>query len=832
MNVKRILFMSGVLVLLFWLSTQSIVGSKLLELQVYIEKDEVQNFELASQLLERQFRKLISRKNSNTKVKTEVEEYVLSSSVLNHVESDVLNVSLGNHFGLVLVNSVRFLSFKPLLNLWKERELLVLLKYAFYLERNRQFSRAVSEYDLFIKNSPNKKNSSIAFALLHQIYCNALLGNTAQSLKMASSVIENFPGTHYATTATGLKRIIALRRSQTAQIQKNYQKPVSRAKVLYETNDFFAAKKVYEKLPRLTVPIEIFRYARVKEEIGDRKDAIKDYQRIVENGGASDVAKMANRRLLLIGNLYGGGKRVKEYANRKAAQLGDVVLADTIKQVSIRLPESAVARESLHIQKIKEEIKEKEEKNNEDDIERISNKAIEENKTQDFFDKIASGVNSFTSAIGIATPVLSDPEVANLGKKKIEKDRSVIGNKAEQKDTFESLPENEDNLKNIASKDDNDSKLFLLPSDAEEIHSGNVKLISVKAKPKNTGLIYSLKKTVGSVLVGSPVPALAGNKEKDSDASLSEIKNQEKLNEKSEEPEQAIKTGESDSQGKAINSTTALDNLEKGTQKDKSGGLFNRVLKIMDVVSDIAEDVLTDGPAPQESSSDKNTSDASDAEASNAGKDLGKEGKNFSESFFDIAKKRLGIRTKSDGASDLRTQKTGETISASAQKVLGNNDGLQNTSFPRRNKLLRLDETKRNEIDIQKKIQPVTYLLVIIQKGTGIDQKNGQIWGQEMKYVAGYIRIRSKTGAFLVSPKRLVGLSAVSLLPESGLGPKGILFTVIYSDEDDKEAKEVLQAFSVSQDGTGFVYQRQNKGQDVEKIIPFGRIKDIRPIVL
>ena len=178
--------------LALWFSTQSVVGSKLLELQIHIEKDAIQNFELSSQVLEMRFRRQTSSKDD---IDTEIQEYAVASQILNEAEPEILKISWFEQGGIAIVNSVRLLSFKPLIDFWKERKLLLLLKYAFYLERHRRTREAKQEYQVFLEAGDTERGSDIyTFALLHQAYCYFLMGNFKVSAKNIALVLEDAPG--------------------------------------------------------------------------------------------------------------------------------------------------------------------------------------------------------------------------------------------------------------------------------------------------------------------------------------------------------------------------------------------------------------------------------------------------------------------------------------------------------------------------------------------------------------------------------------------------------------------------------------------------------------
>ena len=507
MRTRNTIIVLSVLSLTLWVSTQSVVGSKLLELQIYIEKDVIQNLELSSQVLERRFRRQILGEDD---INTEIKYYALATQTLNEPEPELLEVSWLNRGGIAIVNSVRLLSFKPLIDLWKERKLLLLLKYAFYLERHRRTDESIKEYDTFLEQNDDSSSNAQAFALLHQAYCYLLIGNSKSSIKNIALILENSPGTHYAKTAAVLSQLIKQIQKQRRVIQEKYTEPQERARILFEARDFSAAKEVYKSIPKLSLPpMGAYRFARVKEETGQVKKATGEYKKIINKNTGTQAARLANRRLLLIGNLYGGGKSVQKYAESKAIQLGDALLVKSIRRIKARLPESIVPQESLKIKAVREEFGDNEDNeglidfaHSEENIDLAAKeiKAIEQKEGQDIFERFAKYISELVGGIiGVTVPAKGPAELKQKSASDPDAKISDSDSKQNTNDTEASLSldlasnspespprtETEDldlgDTKLVDERDSNAADLFLLPSDEEGIRSGEIKLIPVTA---------------------------------------------------------------------------------------------------------------------------------------------------------------------------------------------------------------------------------------------------------------------------------------------------------------------------------------------------------------
>ena len=80
--------------------------------------------------------------------------------------------------------------------------------------------------------------------------------------------------------------------------------------------------------------------ARCLENTGDLKEAAIEYAEIASSEGDRDLARKANRRLLLLGYVYDSGEDIKKLASERAAALGD-------SEVLAEVRESATARTEL-----------------------------------------------------------------------------------------------------------------------------------------------------------------------------------------------------------------------------------------------------------------------------------------------------------------------------------------------------------------------------------------------------------------------------------------------------------------------------------------------------
>jgi len=327
-----ITFISIILLfLLFTLILRSIVKIKLYDLQVQIQKEQIQNYELSSRMLQARFRKYLFGGNNYD---DEIKMNVIESSIMNtrniNKETDV---GVDEWIGLAVVNAVRALYFQSFITLYEDRDALLLLQYAFLMERNRKYESAIEKYTILIDKLSSKKNSDYAFVLLHDGYCKALVGQTDEAVKNLTEVTKVFAGTHYAETAYQLLQILNERKSILEKIERKYKDESSQAVALYTTGQYALALQKFEKVEKLKVPEKYVR-ARSLEETGRVAEAINDYVELVEQKKDEKIAKEANRRLLLIGNFYGGGEKIQKFATEAAKDLGDTQAVSKVQEAN------------------------------------------------------------------------------------------------------------------------------------------------------------------------------------------------------------------------------------------------------------------------------------------------------------------------------------------------------------------------------------------------------------------------------------------------------------------------------------------------------------------
>lgn len=336
-----------VVLLVFALVSQAIISVKLLELRVQVSHDRLFNYELSSRVLKARFRQMIASQSASgdDSFKSEIKRNLLESTIMNEVNPEALAGGTLEMVGMAVINSVRLLSLKPLLELRENQETLTRIKYAFFMERNRRYDVAVERYAEL--GARLKDSGEMAgFVSLHHGFCLAIVGKTEAAITKLEATRDGYPGTHYAETAILLINILLEGEHRREMIEEQGLSDLERAREFFREALYSDALKIFETIGEKNLaPMDRYRFNRSLEETGRIKPAIQGYISIVSARRDATAVREANRRLLLLGTFNGAGARVREYAESNAAELGDSVALVEIKEAAEEMRAAVVIEE-------------------------------------------------------------------------------------------------------------------------------------------------------------------------------------------------------------------------------------------------------------------------------------------------------------------------------------------------------------------------------------------------------------------------------------------------------------------------------------------------------
>lgn len=335
------------LLVFFSLASQAILRVKLKELKMELTKSQIMNYEFSSQSLRKKFKQMLVE---NANIQDELLNSNLDSYVMNYkISSNDDSLNEFELFGLGIVNSIRKMSFKPLLSLKENQKNAVKLQYAFLLERNQKFREANKEYDSLEKDLSDSPGNDYSFLLLHNAYCLAIIGKRTEALSKLEQIIQTQPGSHFSESATIFIEILTDLDRKIEVFEKKELSQDELIRISFSSGLFLKTIELLKLKDNLSYS-EKYMLGRSYEKTGDVLIATDIYKELVKQKEDLVTAKKANRRLLVIGMAYDGGKEISKLAKEKAVQLKDTVIVQKIND-NLKLQKENLILENIKIVK-------------------------------------------------------------------------------------------------------------------------------------------------------------------------------------------------------------------------------------------------------------------------------------------------------------------------------------------------------------------------------------------------------------------------------------------------------------------------------------------------
>ncbi|MDX1957975.1 MAG: hypothetical protein SFU98_05350 [Leptospiraceae bacterium] len=331
------------ILILFFFSSRSIASVKIQELRFYLAKEQLLNYELSSKVLKEKIKQMLISKDDFT---NEIKNNIIESNIMNS-ETGMINpkLSLMDSYGLLLVNLVRVLTLKNWLTLVEDQNDMVQVQYAFFMERTRKYSTAVKKYENLEKRFGKIDSNENGFVRLHHGFSLAMMGEIDKAINKLKETEEIFAGTHFADNARILINVLLEGIRKTEEIKNKNITSEEKANLFFDSGKYKETLEALNKVENRTAGQNYMR-ARSLEEVGNTSEAVTEYVKLV-SGTDTNAAKSANRRLLLIGNIYEKNKELADFSKKNAEKLGDT---EVIKQVE---DGSKLITQSVVIEKIK-----------------------------------------------------------------------------------------------------------------------------------------------------------------------------------------------------------------------------------------------------------------------------------------------------------------------------------------------------------------------------------------------------------------------------------------------------------------------------------------------
>jgi len=229
-----------------------------------------------------------------------------------------------------MINLFRSVISKGPIHYLTEDPVNVYLGIAYYYERNNSFDGALRLYDRAL-DEERYSMPAIAGIILHQGYCNAIMGNFQVARRKYLSVIREYEATPASSTAVILLRYLEGFRTEIERVMKKDRDSVEKAEKLLTLLAFREALDVLRNIERDAAPANRPRINYIKgrslEGLSEKEKAIDIFQNIITNHPASPYAVLANRRIYLSGALATNGARIKDLAAVNNRSLRDPVFS-------------------------------------------------------------------------------------------------------------------------------------------------------------------------------------------------------------------------------------------------------------------------------------------------------------------------------------------------------------------------------------------------------------------------------------------------------------------------------------------------------------------------
>lgn len=304
-------------------SSQAVLSVKLYELRLHVQQQQAMNYEFSSDLLQIQFREMLNHSENH---KAEINRLSLSNTILTGKLAVEGRIGLLERVGLQIANVLRIMSLKPILSLENDQSLLIKLQYAFLLERNQRCDLAALKYENLILEI---REGELPFVLLHAGFCRAISGEKELAIKHLTAVVNEHGGTPFAKDARSLLLIVRESEIIEGDIRKSFSDPAQVAAELFKRGQHAATVRELERKKDLS---DNDRYIRAYslEKIGQTEKATQEYKNLSMKALSPEIARQANRRLLIVARVYGGGEKMAQFAEGQAILLNDTKAAEEI----------------------------------------------------------------------------------------------------------------------------------------------------------------------------------------------------------------------------------------------------------------------------------------------------------------------------------------------------------------------------------------------------------------------------------------------------------------------------------------------------------------------
>lgn len=251
----------------------------------------------------------------------------------------------------LVVNGIRFVMGKPILNPTDDDKIYRILEIGYFWERNRKYTEAIDIYNEVLEK-PDLREEIRAAVLIHQAFCYSMLSEYDKSRSVYEQVIRLYPTSEAGILAWRLLGFIESIEKERAQVAARTTSELERARQYYLLMDYRSAIRYLSlflsRKPAAAQRVEAtFFKGRAHEELGEVQEAVAEYNTVIADDPSVRWARQANRRLIMLGDFYETRRQVSAEARKRLEQYQDALFADKVGQFASMVNRSSLREELM-----------------------------------------------------------------------------------------------------------------------------------------------------------------------------------------------------------------------------------------------------------------------------------------------------------------------------------------------------------------------------------------------------------------------------------------------------------------------------------------------------
>lgn len=260
----------------------------------------------------------------------EIKLNYLFSEQQNNLKMAITRYKNISRVALIMINAVRKLLGKESLKRFLEEKSNYYINFAYYLEKEKKYNKALSVYKKAILESELSKNKR-EIIILHQGFCYSILGDYVTARTKYIYIINNSTHENIRLTAILLLKYIDgfnKKIQKISQDNDSLKKTEALFKLISYKKAISVITQIENSVSQKEKPKLYFYKGRCNEELGNTNKAIKIYQDIINTFPNSPYAIFSNRRIFVIGATNDVDNKIKNLASKNNTKLQDTEFND------------------------------------------------------------------------------------------------------------------------------------------------------------------------------------------------------------------------------------------------------------------------------------------------------------------------------------------------------------------------------------------------------------------------------------------------------------------------------------------------------------------------